>query len=81
MTLTPVIDDAYYRRSLTRCMTQQHDRAKSDIMCMLTQWKDASPIYFQFCRADPRDWFGFNQRGKRFRFRGRSLRRLNVLAM
>lgn len=48
---------------------------------MLTQWKDAPPIYFQFCRVDPRDWLDFNQRGKHFRFRGRSLKRLDVLAI
>lgn len=53
MTLTPVIDGAYYRRSLAWYVTQQHDRVKS--MCMLTQWKDAPLIYFQFCRADSRD--------------------------
>jgi len=84
MTLTLVIDGAYYKRNLARCMTQQHDRIKSGGMsCMLMQWKDAfgSSIYFQFCRADPRDLLDFNQRRKRFHFRGRSLKRLNVLAM
>lgn len=55
---------------------------KAGSTCMLTHWKDAPLIYFQFCRVDPRDWLEFNQRGKHFRSRGRSLKTcLNVLAM